>query len=89
MSEKRLQVEVVTRKEVLWEGAATQVIVPAAEGDLGILPMREPVLAALRAGTIRIYTDNQSVQQITVSGGFISVDSDFVTVVSEEGKLTD
>lgn len=89
MSDKRLQVEVVTRKEVLWQGEATQVIVPASEGDLGILPMREPVLAALRAGKIRIYTDAQTMQQITISGGFVSVDSDYVTVVSETGTLAE
>ncbi|EEH63865.1 ATP synthase, delta/epsilon subunit, beta-sandwich domain protein [Gleimia coleocanis DSM 15436] len=82
-----LQVEVVTRKAQLWSGNATSVVVPAADGDLGILPKREPILAVLRAGTIRLDSESEGRLEFQVTGGFVSVDADFVTVVAEDGHM--
>lgn len=85
-AEKMLHVEVVTRKAQLWSGAATSVVVPAVEGDLGILPKRVPILAVLRAGSIRVESELQGSLEFQVTGGFVSVDSDYVTVVAEDGN---
>ena len=49
-----MNVEVVTPYEVLWSGEASSVVAPALEGDLGILPGRQPVLAILRPGNVRV-----------------------------------
>ncbi|HHT41493.1 MAG TPA: F0F1 ATP synthase subunit epsilon [Actinomyces sp.] len=82
-----LQVEVVTRTERLWHGLASSVIVPSVEGDLGVLIGRAPLLAVLRPGSVRIDSENEGRVQVEVSGGFASVDSDFVTIVAEEGNF--
>ncbi|MDO5034918.1 MAG: F0F1 ATP synthase subunit epsilon [Actinomycetaceae bacterium] len=82
-----LQVEVVTRTERLWHGRATSVVVPAIEGDLGVLTGRAPLLAVLRPGSVAIETELEGRKIIKVSGGFASVDSDFVTIVVEEGNF--
>lgn len=84
-----LQVEVVTRAERLWHGLAESVVVPSVEGDLGILVNRAPILAVLRPGTVSIETEDEGRKSIEVSGGFASVDSDFVTIVVDEGNLTE
>lgn len=76
-----LSVDVVATDASLWRGKASSVIVPAAEGDLGILPGRQPVLAVLRPGTVRITPPSGSVVELEVLEGFVSVDEDVVTVV--------
>lgn len=76
-----MKVHVVDPKAVLWEGEATSVVVPASEGDLGILPGRQPVLAILRPGTVRIHTAVSEPVVIDVHAGFVSVDQDLVEIV--------
>ncbi|MGC5615306.1 F0F1 ATP synthase subunit epsilon [Georgenia sp. Z1491] len=75
-----LTVDVVSPTGVLWSGEASSVVVPAAEGELGVLPGREPVLAVLLPGTARVTSDGSTVS-LDVHGGFVSVDDDVVTVV--------
>ncbi len=49
-----LNVEIVAPDRVLWSGTADGVSVPAADGDMGLLPGHESVLALLRPGTVRV-----------------------------------
>jgi F-type H+-transporting ATPase subunit epsilon len=76
-----MKVEVVSSHASLWSGEASSVIVPAANGDLGILTGREPVLAVLRPGQVRITPTSGSLVTLDVTEGFVSVDEDAVTVV--------
>jgi F0F1-type ATP synthase, epsilon subunit (mitochondrial delta subunit) len=82
---KVLNVEVVTRSETLWSGSATHVSIPAEDGMLGILPGRQPVLAILQNGIVEIREESGGNVKLHVTGGFASVDVDFVTIVVEEG----
>lgn len=86
-SATHLQVEVVTRTERLWHGVATSVSVPAIEGELGILVNRAPILAVLREGRGRIAVEGGDPVAFHTSGGFVSVDSNFVTIVCESAEI--
>ena len=57
------------------------------DGQLGILPGRQPMLAMLNAGTVLV-TTKEGIQTFTVDSGFASVDSDFVTVVADHGTIS-
>lgn len=87
MSDKLLNVQVVDKHEVLWNGHSTQVSIPATDGRLGILPGRQPLLAILGKGTVNISDTDSAVVKYDVDGGFASVDQDFITVVVEEAHL--
>lgn len=76
-----MKVDVVSTDSVLWEGEASSVVVPAHDGDLGILPGRQPVLAILRPGFVRITTSTGEITPIEVRAGFVSVDEDVIEVV--------
>lgn len=76
-----LEVDVVAADRRVWRGGAQMVSVPAADGDMGILPGHTPVLAALRAGDVRITTSGGEVRAVQVDEGFLSVDHNRVTVV--------
>ncbi len=86
MSGRELQVEIVSREGSLFSGRGSQVQVPVVDGGLGILPGRQPLLAQLAKGDV-IITTAQGRESVAVDGGFISVDSDFVTVVADHGTV--
>lgn len=83
-----LSVHIVSPDATLWRGEADSVSVPAADGDLGIRPGRQPVLAALRPGTVRIIAAGAA-ESVEIHGGFVSVDDDDITIVvdsQDEGR---
>lgn len=78
-----LQVTVVTPDGELWAGQAAAVTVPAATGSLGIRPRRQPLATELRRGTVEIRTPSGDSVMCTVTGGFVVVDQDEVTVIAD------
>ena len=50
MDRAPLEVEVVSADRVVWSGDAINVIARTVEGDIGILPGHEPLLALLVPG---------------------------------------
>lgn len=84
-----MNVEVVTPFEVLWSGEAASVVAPALEGDLGILPGRQPVLAILRPGSVRVTPASGEQVAFEVFSGFLACDDDQIQiVVDNRGDLT-
>lgn len=80
-----LHVEVVSRSERIYHGDAYYVSAPAASGYLGILPGRQPLLAVMAPGTVKIKkTADGAEQNFEVGPGFISVDQDIVKIVIDQ-----
>ncbi len=51
MSE-RIQIEIVTPESAVFAGKSTSVLLPTSPGELGILPMRRPMVSLLEGGTL-------------------------------------
>ncbi|MEN9517269.1 MAG: hypothetical protein RLZZ159_1135 [Actinomycetota bacterium] len=83
MSDKVLTVEFVTPEKRVWSGKATMVSARTLEGDLGILPDHSPLLGVLVDGKVSIKTDSGSIEEFNVSGGFLSVANNRVSVLGE------
>jgi len=77
-----LRVSVITPEATIYEGEADEVVAPAYDGYLGILKGHAPLMALLGTGTLRIDQGGSS-KSFTVSGGFLQVVDDTVTVLSE------
>ena len=77
-----LRVSVITPEATIYEGEADQVIAPAVTGSLGILRGHAPLMALLGTGTLRIDHGREQ-KSFAVSGGFLQVVDDTVTVLSE------
>ncbi len=77
-----LHVSVITPEATIYEGEADQVVAPAHNGSLGILRGHAPLMALLGTGTLRIDRGGKSTSY-TVSGGFLQVVDNTVTVLSE------
>ncbi len=84
-----LEVAVVSAERLLWQGQATSIVAKTPEGEIGILPGHEPVLALLVEGPLRIESTDGSKMLVAVHGGFFSVDSDKVNVITEVAELAE
>lgn len=83
-----LTVSIVSREKSLWSGKATFVSAPSIDGSVGILPGRQPLLAALTAGEVVVRQDNEVLFSVKTEEGFLSVDSDHVIVaLDHSGSL--
>ncbi|MDR2348290.1 MAG: hypothetical protein LBD90_06720 [Bifidobacteriaceae bacterium] len=86
---RELTVEIADWEGVVWRGPGHFFTAPTTEGSIGIYPRHEPLLAVLKAGELKVEPPppESSAVRVRVSGGFLSVDSDIVTVVADEAEL--
>lgn len=81
-----LQVVVISPEATIYEGQADSVVVPAWDGELGILRGHAPLMSVLGKGEIRV-TRGSGTERFHVSGGFLQVVDDVVTVLSERAEV--
>lgn len=82
----RITLTVVTRERKIVEAEIDEVILPGADGEIGVLPGHTPLLATLRIGQLR-YRSGNSVSRLVISWGFAEVLPDRVIVLAERGFL--
>jgi F-type H+-transporting ATPase subunit epsilon len=80
-----LHVSVISPEASLYEGDATSVVVPAFDGELGILTGHAPLMTLLGKGELRIDGGGGS-RKFTIEGGFLQIVNDQVRVVTERGS---
>jgi len=80
-----MQVLVATAEREVYRGEAEFLVAPGAAGELGIMPKHSPLLSALTSGELRI-TNGDNVDEVFVSGGFMEVQPDMVTVLSDSAE---
>ena len=77
-----LQLDVITPERRLLSEQADAVTVPGLGGELGILPGHTPLISALKTGVLS-YTQGQATRRLLVSGGFVEVNNDRVSVLAD------
>jgi len=82
-----LQVELVAADRKVWSGGASMVLVRTPDGDIGVLPGHQPVLAVLVGGGVSIRTAEGSIEA-AVHGGFFSVSDNRVSILAESAELS-
>ena len=84
MSEKaQIQIEVVTPARAVLKQRVEEVVLPGAEGQLGILPDHLPLITALGIGEM-IVKGPDKVRTFFVDGGFAEIRDNVVTVLTED-----
>ena len=81
MAEK-IQLEVVTPERRVLAEPVDMVTVPGLGGELGILPGHTPLISQLQTGVLT-YTQDGKSHPLHVSGGFVEVRDDHVSVLAE------
>jgi F-type H+-transporting ATPase subunit epsilon len=74
--------ELVSPERILKSGAATEVVVPGADGDFTVLPGHSPVMSTLRPGVMDVTFEGEKTR-IYVKSGLIEVDPTRVTVLAQ------
>jgi F-type H+-transporting ATPase subunit epsilon len=80
----QLHVQVVAVEEKIWDGEAEMLIARTTEGEIGVLPNHSPLLGLLKEPSqVRVKLAGGEELTYDVSGGFLSIDADGVTVLAE------
>lgn len=83
-----LRLEIVTAERVVFSDDVDMVSAPAAEGRVGVLPRHEVMLTVLLPGELH-YVKNGVTTPFAVSGGFMEVLPDRVTVLADTAERAD
>lgn len=82
----KITLNVVTRDRKIVDLLVDEVMLPAADGEIGVLPGHTPLLALLRIGVLR-YRIGTKVERLVISWGFAEVLPDRVIILAEKGFL--
>ncbi len=78
------QLELVSPARLLLSRPVEMAILPAAEGEMGVLPGHAPMIVALRGGVISVTEGGQVTERLFVGGGFAEITQDRVTVLADD-----
>ena len=84
MAEDKVEFELVSPEKLLLSREVDMVVIPGAEGDMGVLPQHSPVITTVRPGTIVVYEGGAVTDRIFIAGGFAEVSDNRCTVLAEE-----
>lgn len=88
---KLFDVSVVTPDGPAFEGEVEMLIVPGASGEIGVLARHAPLIATLKAGSMRVYIDRDSknVKEYATGPGFFKVELDRAIALVDDAVLAD
>jgi len=79
-----VNLEIVSPERLLLSRPVDMVVIPASEGDMGVLEGHAPAIVMLRGGIIALYEGEQITDQMYVAGGFAEVTPERCTVLASE-----
>src|SRR6195952_5036296 len=77
-----VSLEIVSPEKLLLSRAVEMVVIPASEGDMGVLEGHTPMIVMLRGGTIDLYEGDRITDRLFVDGGFAEVTPERCTVLA-------
>jgi F-type H+-transporting ATPase subunit epsilon len=78
VAERTFSVSLVTPEGPAFEGEVEMLVVPGADGEIGVLARHAPLVALLKAGSTRVYKDRatEDVLEFATGPGFFKVEQD-------------
>ena len=83
-----MKLEIITAERVVYSDDVDVVVAPGIEGELGILPHHAPLMSSLQPGELIIRKDGEETY-LAVSGGFLEVLDNQVTVLADAAERSD
>ncbi len=84
---ERFYLEVVTPERVVLRERVEALVVPSADGYLGILANHAPMLASVGLGVVQYGSFHGPKKRMAVSGGFLEARGDQVTLLADTAEL--
>ena len=76
--------EIVSPSQLVLSRPVDMVVIPAEEGDMGVLEGHTPMIVMLRGGAISLYAGDEVSERLFVAGGFAEVTQERCTVLATE-----
>lgn len=85
---KTIELEMVTPEKVALKTTAEYIVLPAHQGEMGVLPGHLPFLVMLKPGEVRV-TSGGELKSYAVAGGFAEIQRHKVAVFAETAELAE
>ncbi len=82
-----LELEIVTPDKLVLSGAVRMVVIPAMDGDMGVLEGHTPMIVPLRGGMVSLYQGDAVSDQWFILGGFAEITGERCTVLATEAMV--
>jgi F-type H+-transporting ATPase subunit epsilon len=82
-AQRTFDLSLVTPEGAAFEGEAEMLVVPGADGEIGVLARHAPLVAMLRAGEIRVKSDGRW-QAFAAGPGYFKVQQDRALVLVDD-----
>jgi F-type H+-transporting ATPase subunit epsilon len=79
-----VNLEIVSPEKLLLSREVDMVVIPASEGDMGVLEGHAPMMVMLRGGVVSLYEGDRVIESLFVAGGFAEITPERCTVLAGE-----
>lgn len=83
MTEKTMQLDIVSAEKALFHGVVKFLSVTGSVGELGIYPGHTPLLTALKPGQVRAELSEGREEVFYISGGMLEVQPGVATILAD------
>ena len=81
-----MRLEVITTERRVLDEQVEMIIVPGANGVLGVLPNHAPLMSSLNPGELEVHVKDKETKFLAIGGGFIEVQPDHVVVLADTAE---
>jgi len=81
--------DIVSAEEAIFSGLVEVLVAAGESGDIGIMPGHAALVTSLKPGPVRIKKQNGEEEIFYVSGGFLEVQPNSVTVLADTALRAD
>ena len=78
--------KIIASDKVFYEGRCRKLIIPAPDGEKGILPNHENMVIAVTVGIGRMEAEEGKWQEVALGGGFAEIVNNRVTLIVETAE---
>jgi F-type H+-transporting ATPase subunit epsilon len=81
MDKSSFNLKIILPDDILYEGAATMVVAPSEEGEIGLMYGHMPIISSLSKGHIKIYNQSNVIKKIDIDHGIIRTQNDCIEII--------
>ena len=81
---KTVTLRIISPERVIYQGAINHVVLPSADGEIGIFQHHAPYMTYLRPGTLRIFMPNGRILPLKMTGGLVEFKNDRLTILTRD-----
>lgn len=84
-----IHLDIVSAEKEIFSGLVQSVVATGSLGELGVMLGHTPLLTSLQPGEVRIVKLNGEHEIIYISGGFLEVQPNIVTILADTAERAD